>query len=142
MYIRISLEDTDLQNGKAESNSITNQRELIRAFIQNRNEFSGCRVKEFFNDGFTGRNFDRLGFQNMIAECRTGKVRCVVVKDLSRLGRNYVEVGNLLEQFFPFLGVRVAIIMTAIISAGRLAVLKSHLRTLFITCTAGTCHRR
>lgn len=48
MYIRISLEDTDLQNGKAESNSITNQRELIRAFIQNRNEFSGCRVKEFF----------------------------------------------------------------------------------------------
>lgn len=107
MYIRISLEDTDLQNGKAESNSITNQRELIRAFIQNRNEFSGCRVKEFFDDGFTGRNFDRPGFQNMIAECRTGKVRCVVVKDLSRLGRNYVEVGNLLEQLFPFLGVRV-----------------------------------
>lgn len=107
MYIRISLEDTDLQDGKAESNSITNQRELIRAFIQNRNEFLGCRVKEFFDDGFTGRNFDRPGFQNMIAECRTGKVRCVVVKDLSRLGRNYVEVGNLLEQLFPFLGVRV-----------------------------------
>lgn len=107
MYIRISLEDTDLQNGKAESNSITNQRELIRAFIQDRNEFSGCRVKEFFDDGFTGRNFDRPGFQNMIAECRTGKVRCVVVKDLSRFGRNYVEVGNLLEQLFPFLGVRV-----------------------------------
>jgi len=107
MYIRISLEDTDLQDGKAESNSITNQRELIRDFIQNRNEFLGCRVKEFFDDGFTGRNFDRPGFQNMIAECRTGKVRCVVVKDLSRLGRNYVEVGNLLEQLFPFLGVRV-----------------------------------
>lgn len=81
MYIRISLEDTDLQNGKAESNSITNQRELLRAFIQNKNEFSGCRVKEFFDDGFTGRNFDRPGFQNMIAECRTGKIRCVVVKD-------------------------------------------------------------
>lgn len=107
MYVRISLEDMDLQNGKAESNSITNQRELIRAFIQDRNEFSGCRVKEFFDDGFTGRNFDRPGFQNMIAECRTGKIRCVVVKDLSRLGRNYVEVGNLLEQLFPFLGVRV-----------------------------------
>lgn len=107
MYIRISLEDTDLQDGKAESNSITNQRELIRDFIQNRNEFLGCRVKEFFDDGFTGRYFDRPGFQNMIAECRTGKVRCVVVKDLSRLGRNYVEVGNLLEQLFPFLGVRV-----------------------------------
>jgi len=81
MYIRISLEDTDLQNGKAESNSITNQRELIRAFIQNRNEFLGCRVKEFFDDGFTGRNFDRPGFQDMIAECRTGRIRCVIVKD-------------------------------------------------------------
>lgn len=107
MYIRISLEDADLQNGKSESNSITNQRELINAFIQSKDEFSGYRIKEFFDDGFTGRNFDRPGFQNMIAECRTGNIRCVVVKDLSRLGRNYVEVGNLLEQLFPFLGVRV-----------------------------------
>lgn len=97
MYIRISLEDADLQNGKSESNSITNQRELINAFIQGKDEFSGYRIKEFFDDGFTGRNFDRPGFQDMITECRTGNIRCVVVKDLSRLGRNYVEVGNLLE---------------------------------------------
>lgn len=105
----------------------------------------GCRVKEFFDDGFTGRNFDRPGFQNMIAECRTGKVRCVVVKDLSRLGRNYVEVGNLLEQLFPFLGVRVVSIndnYDSDNSEGRLVVLKLRSKTLFITCTAGICHRR
>ncbi|MCF2643349.1 recombinase family protein [Roseburia hominis] len=107
MYIRISLEDDDLQNGKAESNSITNQRELISTFILGKDEFSGCRIKEFFDDGFTGRNFDRPGFQGMITECRAGNIKCIVVKDLSRLGRNYVEVGNLLEQLFPFLGVRV-----------------------------------
>ena len=107
MYIRISLEDDDLQNGKAESNSITNQRGLISTFILGKNEFSGYRIKEFFDDGFTGRNFDRPGFQDMITECRTGNIKCIVVKDLSRLGRNYIEVGNLLEQLFPFLGVRV-----------------------------------
>ena len=94
MYIRISLEDDDLQNGKAESNSITNQRELISTFILGKDEFSGCRIKEFFDDGFTGRNFDRPGFQGMITECRAGNIKCIVVKDLSRLGRNYVEVGN------------------------------------------------
>lgn len=107
MYIRISLEDDDLQNGKAESNSITNQRELISTFILGKDEFSVCRIKEFFDDGFTGRNFDRPGFQGMIIECRAGNIKCIVVKDLSHLGRNYVEVGNLLEQLFPFLGVRV-----------------------------------
>lgn len=107
IYIRVSLEDDDLQNGKAESSSITNQRELLRSFIMEKNEFAGCRIKEFFDDGFTGRNFDRPGFQNMITECQAGNVKCIIVKDLSRLGRNYVEVGNLLEQLFPFLGIRV-----------------------------------
>ncbi len=107
IYIRVSLEDDDLHDGKAESNSITNQRELLRSFIAGKEEFAGCRIKEFFDDGFTGRNFDRPGFQDMITECRKGNVKCILIKDLSRLGRNYVEVGNLLEQLFPFLGVRV-----------------------------------
>lgn len=109
MYIRISLEDDDLRmdKGKSESDSISNQRELLKRYILEKEEFNGYQVKEFFDDGYTGRNFERPSFQNMIEECRKDKIACIMVKDLSRLGRNYVEVGNLLEQVFPFLGVRV-----------------------------------
>lgn len=107
MYIRISLEDDDIQDGKEESNSVTNQRALLEKYISGRGEFTGCAVKEFLDDGYTGRNLDRPGFQELVRQCRAGKVGCIIVKDLSRLGRNYVEVGNLLEQVFPFLGVRV-----------------------------------
>ena len=107
MYIRISLEDDDIQDGKEESNSITNQRALLKKYISGHEDFAGASVKEFLDDGYTGRNLDRPGFQEMIMQCRAGKVGCIVVKDLSRLGRNYVEVGNLLEQVFPFLGIRV-----------------------------------
>lgn len=107
LYIRISLEDDDIQDGKEESDSVTNQRALLRKYISGHEDFAGASVKEFLDDGYTGRNLDRPGFQELIGQCRTGKVGCIVVKDLSRLGRNYVEVGNLLEQVFPFLGVRV-----------------------------------
>lgn len=107
LYIRISLEDGDMQDGKTESNSITNQRELLRKYLSEKEEFRGAAVQEFFDDGYTGRNFERSGFQKMIEQCRMGKIGCIVVKDLLRLGRNYVEVGNLLEQVFPFLGIRV-----------------------------------
>ena len=104
LYIRISLEDDDIQDGKEESDSVTNQRALLRKYISGHEDFAGASVKEFLDDGYTGRNLDRPGFQELIGQCRTGKVGCIVVKDLSRLGRNYVEVGNLLEQDFPFLG--------------------------------------
>lgn len=107
LYIRISLEDDDIQDGKEESDSVTNQRALLRKYISGHEDFGGASVKEFLDDGYTGRNLDRPGFQEMVRQCRAGKVGCIVVKDLSRLGRNYVEVGNLLEQVFPFLGVRV-----------------------------------
>ena len=105
LYIRISLEDDDIQDGKEESDSVTNQRALLRKYISGHVDFAGATVKEFLDDGYTGRNLDRPGFQELIGSA--GKVRCIVVKDLSRLGRNYVEVENLLEQDFPFLGVRV-----------------------------------
>ena len=76
-------------------------------YISGREDLVGFGVAEFLDDGYTGRNLDRPGFQELIGSA--GKVRCIVVKDLSRLGRNYietgnVEVGNLLEQDFPFLG--------------------------------------
>lgn len=107
MYIRISLEDEDMPDGKAESSSVTNQRDLLNRYLSGKEEFTGVAVKEFFDDGYTGRNFERPGFKEMIEQCRIGNIGCIVVKDLSRLGRNYVEVGNLLEQLFPFLGIRV-----------------------------------
>lgn len=107
MYIRISLEDEDMPDGKAESSSVTNQRDLLSRYLWGKEEFTGAAVKEFFDDGYTGRNFERPGFKEMIEQCRRGNIGCIVVKDLSRLGRNYVEVGNLLEQLFPFLGIRV-----------------------------------
>lgn len=108
LYIRLSLEDEDVrENTKEESGSVTNQRELLKKYLSEHEEFAGIPVREFFDDGYTGRNFERPGFQEMIAECRMGNIGCIIVKDLSRLGRNYVEVGNLLEQVFPFLGVRV-----------------------------------
>lgn len=92
-YIRISLEDEAVAaGGKAESDSVTNQRELLRMYLSGKEEFAGNAVKEFFDDGYTGRNFERPGFKKMIEQCRRGEIRCIVVKDLSRLGRNYVEV--------------------------------------------------
>lgn len=106
IYVRLSKEDGDVSDvSKAESNSISNQKELIKEFLKDKQDI--VVVSERVDDGYSGVNFDRPEFQEMITECRTGNIKCIIVKDLSRLGRNYVEVGNLLEQLFPFLGVRV-----------------------------------
>lgn len=108
MYLRLSQEDVDKRNNvlKDESNSIRSQRLLIQRYIQEHSELSGCPVMEFVDDGYTGTNFDRPQFQKMISLIRSGEIQCVVVKDLSRFGRNYLEVGDFLEHIFPFLGVR------------------------------------
>lgn len=63
-------------------------------------------VSKKTNDGYSGVNFDRPAFQEMMDEMRSGKVNCVMVKDLSRFGRNYIEAGNYIERVFPFIGVR------------------------------------
>ena len=99
-YTRLSHEDGD----KAESDSIANQRSLIRDFISKHPEIH--MVEEKSDDGYSGVNFDRPAFQEMMEDIRAGKINCVVVKDLSRLGRNYIEAGNYIERVFPFLGVR------------------------------------
>ena len=74
-YVRLSREDGD----KVESNSITGQKDLIRAFLSRHPEFRECGMK--VDDGFTGSNFDRPAFQEMLAEVRTGHINCIVVKD-------------------------------------------------------------
>ena len=99
-YVRLSREDGD----KEESNSITGQKELIRDFLSRHPELQECGMK--VDDGFTGSNFDRPAFQEMLAEVKSRKINCIVVKDLSRFGRNYLEAGEYIERIFPFLDVR------------------------------------
>ena len=73
LYIRISLEDDDIQDGKEESDSVTNQRALLRKYIYGHEDFRGASVKEFLDDGYTGRNLDRPGFQEMVRQCQIGR---------------------------------------------------------------------
>ena len=107
VYLRLSSEDQDLkQGGKAESNSIGNQRNLILDFIRRIPEFAGATILEFCDDGWSGKNFERPGVQEMLGLVKEGKIQCIIVKDISRFGRDYLEVGNYLSRVFPFLNVR------------------------------------
>ena len=99
-YVRLSREDGD----REESNSVTGQKDLIRDYMTRHPELRECGMK--VDDGFTGSNFDRPAFQEMMAEVKAGKINCIVVKDLSRFGRDHLEAGEYLERIFPFLGVR------------------------------------
>ena len=94
-YIRLSREDGD----KVESDSIGNQRKLIEEYLKGKDEF--IIYDTYIDDGFTGTNFERTAFKRMIADIETGKVNCVIVKDLSRFGRDYIDTGKYLERFFP-----------------------------------------
>ena len=109
LYVRLSIEDNDVSGSpyKTESGSITTQRALLHDYIKNRREFEGCKVIEKCDDGFSGTHFDnRPQFTEMIELAKKGKINCIIVKDFSRFGRDYVELGNYLEQLFPFMGVR------------------------------------
>ena len=106
-YMRLSKEDSDVFGRKIESGSISSQRRLIMDYINKQREFAGCNVIERCDDGISGRYFDtRPQFTEMIELAKKGKINCIIVKDCSRFGRDYVELGDYLEQLFPFLGVR------------------------------------
>ena len=100
VYLRLSKEDGD----KEESDSITNQRELILEFLKSREDIRIHAVR--VDDGYSGVDFERPAFQQMLEDIKAGKVNCVVTKDLSRFGRNHIEVGKYIEKIFPYLGVR------------------------------------
>lgn len=100
IYIRVSKDDGD----KMESNSISNQRTLIRSYLENKPDIEIC--SERVDDGYSGVSFDRPAVKEMLSDIRNGSVNCVIVKDLSRFGRNYIETGRYIEQLFPFMGVR------------------------------------
>ena len=99
-YVRLSREDGD----KEESNSVTGQKDLIRDYLSRHEDLHERGMK--VDDGFTGSNFQRPAFQEMMGEVKAGKINCIVVKDLSRFGRNHLEAGEYIERIFPFLGVR------------------------------------
>lgn len=100
VYLRLSREDGD----KEESDSITNQKELILEYLKSRPEIKVHEIR--VDDGYSGVNFDRPAFQKMLEDIKNGTVNCVITKDLSRFGRNHIEVGKYLEKIFPYLGVR------------------------------------
>ena len=97
IYIRLSQEDKD-KKYESDSESVINQRELLRSFVKN-NSFN--LVKEYVDDGYSGTDFERPGFQKMLEDINNKKINCVIVKDLSRLGRDHVMTGYYIETFFP-----------------------------------------
>ena len=112
LYCRLSIED----GRDNESMSISNQKAMLRDFA----EKNGFLDYEYYvDDGYTGRNFNRPSFQRMIADIEAGKVKCVITKDLSRLGRNYIEAGSYIEVFFPRHNVRYIAITDGVDSLNR-----------------------
>ena len=99
-YIRLSVEDS----GKTEGYSLENQEKLVKDFIADQQDMRLYRL--YIDNGATGTVFERPAFDEMMQDMKDGKINCIVVKDLSRLGRNYLEAGNYLEQIFPFFRVR------------------------------------
>lgn len=106
IYIRLSLADEDTGSGKDESNSVVHQRMLIHAFLDRHAELKNAPRQEFVDDGYTGTNLNRPGFQAVMKALRTGECNVLVTKDFSRAMRDYTEMGNYLECVFPFFGVR------------------------------------
>lgn len=100
IYVRLSRED----ERKVESDTVENQIEFLKDYVSK--DASLIPTDEYVDRHVTGTKFDRPEFNRMIADIRSGRINCVVVKDLSRLGRNYLEAGDYIEKIFPFFGVR------------------------------------
>ncbi len=104
-YVRLSKEDLLSASGtKTESNSISNQKQLILDFVSEKNDITIVSIRE--DDGYTGTDYDRPDFQRMMDDIRAGIVNCVIVKDLSRFGREYINAGKYIDRLFPYYGVR------------------------------------
>lgn len=100
LYTRLSRDDS---NSNLESMSISNQRHFLTTYVTEK----GWNLKDvYIDDGYSGTNFDRPGFKRMIQDVKDGKINCIITKDLSRLGRNYIKTGYYTEEYFPEMGVR------------------------------------
>lgn len=104
-YSRLSNEDIEVaRSHREESISISNQKTLIEDYLKDKEDIE--LVKVYADDGVSGSSFSRPDFERMMEDIEAGVIDCVIVKDLSRFGREYIEAGNLLERVFPSLGVR------------------------------------
>lgn len=121
IYLRLSQEDEGIGNSSKimdgtgdsshtpenqESNSISNQRKQVREYIRHDPELCRYEQAEFCDDGYSGTNMDRPGMQKLLGEARENRIQCIIVKDMSRFSRDYIEMGTYLDQVFPFLGIR------------------------------------
>lgn len=104
VYLRLSRDDGELATGRTESNSICSQRDLIDSFIQKHRDMA--IYDTYVDDGWSGVDFNRPGFKRMMKDIEAGHVNCIIVKDLSRLGRDYIEAGRLIQRTFPAFSVR------------------------------------
>lgn len=100
IYVRLSKEDGD----KEESDSIVNQKDFIKNYLLDKPDILICM--ECIDDGYSGVHFERPNFKRMMQAAESGMINCIVVKDLSRFGRNFIETGRYIEQVFPALGIR------------------------------------
>ena len=100
LYIRLSVQDGD----KEESNSIVNQKELLNMFLEKEKELTFYNY--YIDDGFTGTTFERPAFKKMMEDVELGLVNTIIVKDISRLGRNFIEMGNLVQNIFLVKNIR------------------------------------
>ena len=99
LYARLSVE-----MHSRPSDSITTQLDIMREYVKKHPELSECR--EYVDSGYSGTNFERPSFNSLMEDIRDGKINCILVKDLSRFGRDYLETTNFIEVILPFLGVR------------------------------------
>lgn len=110
IYLRLSMEDDAARAGNGhmqeESNSISSQRKMLMEYISKEAELAAQETVEFCDDGFSGTSMERPGMQELLKEVKQGKIGCILVKDLSRFSRDYIELGTYLNQIFPFTGVR------------------------------------
>ena len=97
---------------KQESNSVTSQKTLLNEFIEEHDDL--IVYDTYIDDGFTGTDFNRPSFQRLLEDMRNGNINCVVVKDLSRLGRDYIKTGYYIENYFPENQVRYVSILDGI----------------------------
>ncbi len=107
IYLRISLEDCRIKSVKnKESMSISNQRKLIMQYINSKDDLKNKEIFEVSDDGYSGTNFDRPGIKKILKMVEDGDIDSIIVKDFSRFGRNYIDVGHYIEHIFPTKGVR------------------------------------
>ena len=101
LYIRLSLEDA-----KVDSFSIHNQKLALNKYAETLADTDDYEIMEFVDNGYSGTNFERPAVQELLELVKNFKINCIIVKDFSRFGRNYIETGNYMEKIFPFFNVR------------------------------------